>query len=68
VADLAVVKTTPVPAVRLGQVVPYTVTLTNNGPDAATNVAVTDIIPAGLSFLSRRPARAPTTQQARSGA
>ncbi len=52
VADLAVVKTTPVPAVRLGQVVPYTVTLTNNGPDAATNVAVTDIIPAGLSFLS----------------
>jgi len=68
VADLAVVKTTPVPAVRLGQVVPYTVTLTNNGPDAATNVAVTDIIPPDSPSCRRRPARAPTTQQARSGA
>ena len=31
--------------------VTYTVQLTNNGPDAATNVVVTDIVPAGLTYV-----------------
>ena len=30
----------------------YTVTLRDKGPDAATNAQVTDLLPAGLSFVT----------------
>jgi uncharacterized repeat protein (TIGR01451 family) len=54
--NLAISKTvdnsTPVEA---GQVV-YTLTVTNNGPDTATNVTVTDTLPAGVTFVSSNPA------------
>ena len=30
----------------------YTVTLTNNGPDGTTNVGVTDLLPAGVTYVS----------------
>jgi uncharacterized repeat protein (TIGR01451 family) len=32
--------------------VTFTVTLVDNGPAAATNVAVTDMLPAGFTFVS----------------
>jgi uncharacterized repeat protein (TIGR01451 family) len=38
-----------------GQNVTFTVTLTNSGPSNATNVVVTDALPAGLTFVSATP-------------
>lgn len=38
--------------VRRGQTVIYTLTATNKGPDAATNVSIKDTLPAGLVFVS----------------
>ncbi len=35
----------------------YTVTLSDNGPDAATNAQVTDLLPAGVSFVSDTPSQ-----------
>ncbi|WP_320056869.1 DUF11 domain-containing protein [Methanothermobacter thermautotrophicus] len=51
-ADIAVQKTVLVTPINNGQVTNFTVTVTNNGPNDATGVAVTDILPAGLSLLS----------------
>ena len=46
-ADLALAKTVSNPTPNVGDTITYTVTLTNNGPDAATSVQVTDLLPAG---------------------
>lgn len=55
VADLAIAKTaSPDPAIP-GQNVTYTLRVTNNGPDGAANVVVSDPLPAGLSFVSASP-------------
>ena len=48
-ADLTVIKNGPATITR-GSVLAYTITATNNGPDLATSVLVTDPIPAGLTF------------------
>jgi uncharacterized repeat protein (TIGR01451 family) len=50
-ADLAINKTGPA-SVTAGQNVVYTITVTNNGPNGATAVAVADTTPAGLIFVS----------------
>ena len=50
-ADLQLVKTGPKTAVA-GELLAYTITVTNNGPDAAKSVVVTDPIPAGTTFVS----------------
>jgi uncharacterized repeat protein (TIGR01451 family) len=50
--DLAIDKTVDDPAPREGDTIDYTVVLTNNGPDAATGVQVTDLLPAGVTFVS----------------
>lgn len=52
-ADLALTKVAGV----IGPVAPgaafdYTLTVTNNGPDAATNVVVTDALPAEVTYVS----------------
>jgi uncharacterized repeat protein (TIGR01451 family) len=48
-ADVAVQKTvTPDTGVLVGQQVTFTVSVSNNGPNTATNVIVTDVLPAGL--------------------
>ncbi|MDW8425437.1 MAG: DUF11 domain-containing protein [Meiothermus sp.] len=47
--DLAVSKTAAQPRATLNQTVSYTLTVVNNGPDAATNVVLTDVLPEGLS-------------------
>jgi uncharacterized repeat protein (TIGR01451 family) len=54
-ADLALTKTVNNPAPNVGDTVAYTVTLSNLGPDAATNAQVTDLLPSGLSFISATP-------------
>jgi uncharacterized repeat protein (TIGR01451 family) len=51
-ADLKLSKSASTTSPGVGQQVTFTITVTNDGPDAATNVAVTDLLPAGLSFVS----------------
>ena len=51
-ADLVVSKLADSESVTLGDQVTYTVTVTNAGPSHASNVVVTDEIPAGVTFVS----------------
>jgi uncharacterized repeat protein (TIGR01451 family) len=52
-ADLAVTKLdSPDPVFSAGPDLVYTITVDNNGPDAATGVTLTDTLPAGVIFLS----------------
>src|SRR4029453_5508058 len=54
-ADPAIPKTINNPAPNVGDQIVFTITLTNAGPDAATGVQVTDLLPAGLTFVSASP-------------
>ena len=56
VADLAVTQATSAATMRVGQSVTYTLTVKNNGPDPATNVALTDTLPSNGSYVSSTPA------------
>ncbi|MCO8124080.1 DUF11 domain-containing protein [Stieleria sp. TO1_6] len=51
-AELAITKTVDNASPNVGDTINYTVQLTNNGPADATNVQVTDQLPAGVQFLS----------------
>ncbi len=51
-ADLSVTKTHTPPQGVVGQNLTYTITVSNAGPVAATNVVVSDTLPAGASFVS----------------
>jgi uncharacterized repeat protein (TIGR01451 family) len=50
-ADLSISKSGPAGVVA-GQNIVYTMVVTNNGPSAASNVQVTDVTPAPLTFVS----------------
>jgi uncharacterized repeat protein (TIGR01451 family) len=50
-ADVVATKTGPA-AATAGQNIGYTITVTNNGPSAATGVVATDTLPAGVTFVS----------------
>ena len=50
-ANLAITKTGPA-SVNAGQNIVYTVTVTNNGPTAATGTVVSDPTPVGVAFIS----------------
>ena len=53
-ADLAVGKTVAPSDPEIGDTVTFTVTVNNNaGPDTATNVALSDILPGGLTYVSK---------------
>ncbi len=47
-ADLEVSKRVSAPRVNVGEAVIYTLTVRNIGPNAATNVTLTDVLPSGL--------------------
>jgi len=55
-ADVSLTKTAPA-TVTSGQNMTYTLTLSNAGPDAAANVTVTDVLPAGETFVSATPSQ-----------
>jgi uncharacterized repeat protein (TIGR01451 family) len=50
--DLQITKTVNNPTPNVGQNVTFTITVTNAGPSTATNVIATDLLPAGLTFVS----------------
>ncbi|PKV51821.1 putative repeat protein (TIGR01451 family) [Aquimarina sp. MAR_2010_214] len=56
VVDLVVAKTVDNGTPNEGSNVTYTITVTNNGPAQATNVVLTDVLPAGVTFVSATPA------------
>ena len=66
-ADLALAKAVSDPTPNVGDTITYTVTLSDNGPDAATGVQVTDLLPAGVTFVSARPSRGTYDPAAASG-
>ncbi len=51
IADLAVTKAVDDARPDLGDTVTFTITLDNLGPDAAANVALSDLLPAALGFV-----------------
>ena len=55
--DIAVFKTGPASGVA-GSNLTYTITVTNLGPSAATNIVVSDLLPAGFTFVSAVPSTA----------
>jgi uncharacterized repeat protein (TIGR01451 family) len=60
-ADLAIIKTVDNPMPLAGGQVVFTLKITNNGPDAATNVVVKETYPAGFIFNMANPAPDPNT-------
>ena len=52
VVDLAVVKTADQATFTVGTEATYTLVVSNKGPSTATDVVVTDTLPAGLSLVS----------------
>ena len=52
IADLSLVKTVSKTNPTVGETITYTISITNEGPNTATNVEVKDVLPAGLSFVS----------------
>jgi uncharacterized repeat protein (TIGR01451 family) len=57
VTDLGLTKTASIPVVNVGEAVTYTLTLTNNGPEAATDVAVTEPLPQEFTLQSVTPSQ-----------
>lgn len=58
-ADLSVTKTAPA-AATAGSNVTYAIAVANAGPSDAANVALTDILPAGTTFVSESQTTGPT--------
>src|SRR5207253_1018425 len=56
-ADLGLAMAVDNAAPNEGNTVTFTLTLTNNGPDAAAGIAVTDLLPAGLTYASATPSQ-----------
>lgn len=51
-ADLSIAKTVAPTSLTTGQTATYTYRVVNNGPSSATNLNVTDTLPAGETFVS----------------
>ena len=50
-ANVLAIKTTPIQYADLQTIIPYTISITNNGNIQIENIIVTDIIPANTSFI-----------------
>lgn len=51
-SDLAITKTASTNSVKVGNFLSFQLTVTNLGPDAATNVTVHDVLPTGLKYVA----------------
>src|SRR5439155_1672076 len=56
-ADLALTKSVSDATPNVGDTVTFTIVLSDTGPDPATNVRVTDLLPAGLAFVAATPSQ-----------
>ena len=56
-SDVSIDKSTTTTSASPGQIVTWTITVSNAGPSTATNVVVTDTLPAGTSFVSATPSQ-----------
>jgi uncharacterized repeat protein (TIGR01451 family) len=56
-ADLGLTKKVSDRMPNVGDQVTFTVTLSNKGPDAATNARVVDVLPAGLTLMAATPSQ-----------
>jgi uncharacterized repeat protein (TIGR01451 family) len=62
--DVLITKSAP-GTINTGAALSYTLTVTNNGPDEAENISLTDVLPVGATFVSlTAPAGWTTTQPA----
>jgi len=50
-ADISIIKTADNAIPNIGGTVNYTITVTNNGPNAATGVVITDNLPSGVTYV-----------------
>ncbi len=51
-SDLAVSKKVDNASPNVGDTLKYTITVTNNGPDAASNISVNDLLPLNVTYVS----------------
>jgi uncharacterized repeat protein (TIGR01451 family) len=56
-ADLVTTKVVDDATPNENQSIVYTLSVTNNGPDAASGVSVTDALPAGVTYVSDVPSQ-----------
>jgi uncharacterized repeat protein (TIGR01451 family) len=63
-ADVALTKSDSPDPVVVGQTLTYSLTATNNGPDNATGVAITDTLPDSVTFVSATPSQGSCTGEA----
>ena len=54
-SDVSITKSDTPDPVTVGNQLTYTLTISNNGPDTATNVVVTDTLPGSFEFVSATP-------------
>ncbi|MGD2157840.1 MAG: Ig-like domain-containing protein [Anaerolineales bacterium] len=54
-ADLSMTKVDALDPVTVGETITYTLTVNNNGPDAAQSVILTDTLPGSATFVSATP-------------
>lgn len=57
IADLSVSKTVNHSTANVGDSLTYTVTVTNTGPDTASSVTVSDLVPSGVTYVSSTPSQ-----------
>jgi uncharacterized repeat protein (TIGR01451 family) len=61
IADLSVFQTVTPGQVTVGNNLIYILTVTNNGPDSANEVVLTDMLPSDVSFVSATPSQGSCT-------
>ena len=55
-ADLRITKLDPIGVSAAGRLITYTLTVVNDGPSLAQNVAVVDVLPVSVTYVSATPA------------